>query len=192
MRIFAATLVLLGGALVAAQQPPQLPAPFATPSANNNPRVVDPPAGAGLKLPPGFSVATWASGFDMPRFMLLAPGGEVLLSDSGAGIVYVFAGGKPDAKKQLVTGLNRPYGLAFWQNYLYVAETNSVKRYPYDAKALTVGPGQEVVQVPGGGNHWTRAIVFDRAGQKMYRSEERRVGKECGGGWVTWWDEEEI
>src|SRR2546423_10325946 len=163
-------LVLLAGITIVAQQALQLPAPFATDSANNAPRVVEPPAGARLQVPQGFSVETWATGFDTPRFMLLAPGGEILLSDSGAGTVYVFAGGRAAGKKQLITGLSRPYGLAFWQNYLYVAETNSVKRYAYDAKALTVGAGQEVVKVPGGGNHWTRAIVFDRAGQKMYVS----------------------
>jgi glucose/arabinose dehydrogenase len=170
MRAITSLLVLVAGVLLAAQQQPQLPAPFATDSANNAPRVVDPPAGARLQVPPGFTVETWASGFDMPRFMLLAPGGEILLSDSGAGAVYVFAGGKAAGQKQLLSGLSRPFGLAFWRNYLYVAETNSVKRYAYDAKALTVGPGQEVVKVPGGGNHWTRAIVFDRAGQKMYVS----------------------
>jgi glucose/arabinose dehydrogenase len=168
MRALTSVLVVIAGVLVAAQQAPRLPAPFATGSVANAPRVVDAPAGAHLQVPAGFSAETWASGFDMPRFMLLAPGGEVLLSDSGAGVVYVFAGGKAAEKKQLISGLSRPFGLAFWQNYLYVAETNSVKRYPYDARALTVGPGQEVVKVPGGGNHWTRAIVFDRAGQKMY------------------------
>jgi glucose/arabinose dehydrogenase len=170
MRAFVAPLVVAAGVLVAAQQTPQLPAPFATASANNFPRVVDPPPGAKLQAPQGFSVDMWAAGFDMPRFMLLAPGGEILLSDSGAGNVYVFAGGNGANRKMLISGLSRPFGLAFWQNYLYVAETNSVKRYPYDAKALTAGPGQEVVKVPGGGNHWTRAIVFDRAGQKMYVS----------------------
>jgi len=170
MRSSTMMLLLVGSALVAAQQAPQLPAPFATSSANNAPRVVDAPAGATLHLPQGFSVSTWASGFDMPRFMLVAPGGELLLSDSGSGIVYAFAGGRAEARKPLVMGLNRPYGLAVWQNYLYVAETNGVKRFPYDAKALTVGAGQEILQVPGGGNHWTRAIVFDRAGQKLYVS----------------------
>jgi glucose/arabinose dehydrogenase len=170
MRSLIAPLVIAAGVLVAAQQAPQLPAPFATESANNAPRVVEAPAGARLQVPQGFSVEMWAAGFDTPRFMLLAPGGEVLLSDSGSGTVYVFAGGKGADRRSLITGLSRPFGLAFWRNYLYVAETNSVKRYPYDAKALTVGAGQEVVKVPGGGNHWTRAIVFDRAGQKMYVS----------------------
>jgi glucose/arabinose dehydrogenase len=170
MRHITFGLVLLAGVTIAAQRAPQLPQPFATDSANNAPRVVEAPAGARLQAPSGFTVETWASGFDTPRFMLLAPGGEILLSDSGAGTVYVFAGGKAAGKKALLTGLSRPYGLAFWRDYLYVAETNSVKRYPYDAKALTAGAGQEVARVPGGGNHWTRAIVFDRAGQKMYVS----------------------
>ena len=171
MRIDMAMLVLVagavGGAIVAAQQAPPLPAPFATPSTTNRPVVVDAPAGARLQVPAGFSVEPWADGFETPRFMLQGSGGEILLTDS-AGVVYVFAGGKAAGKKPLITGLNRPYGLALWRNYLYVAETDSVKRYPYDATALTAGPGEPVVQVPGGGNHWTRSIVFDRAGQKMY------------------------
>ncbi|HEY3094069.1 MAG TPA: PQQ-dependent sugar dehydrogenase [Vicinamibacterales bacterium] len=170
MRSVAVAIALVMTVVLAAQQAPQLPAPFATESANNAPRVIEAPAGARLQVPPGFTVQTWAAGFDTPRFMLLAPGGEILLSDSGAGTVYAFAGGNGADRKTLITGLSRPYGLAFWRNYLYVAETNSVKRYPYDAKALTVGAGQEVAKVPGGGNHWTRAIVFDRAGQKMYVS----------------------
>ena len=31
-----------------------------------------------------------------------------------------------------------------------------MKRYPARCEALTVGAGQEVVKLPGGGNHWTR------------------------------------
>ena len=88
MRALTSVLVVIAGVLVAAQQAPRLPAPFATGSVANAPRVVDAPAGAHLQVPAGFSAETWASGFDMPRFMLLAPGGEVLLSDSGAGVVY--------------------------------------------------------------------------------------------------------
>ena len=99
MRKMMLSLLLLAGVSMAAQQAPQLPPPFATESANNAPRVVDPPPGAALQAPQGFSVEAWATGFDMPRFMLLAPGGEILLSDSGAGVVYVFAGGKPEGGK---------------------------------------------------------------------------------------------
>jgi hypothetical protein len=42
MRIYTAMLVLVGGAMVAAQQAPQLPAPFSTPSSTNRPIVVSP------------------------------------------------------------------------------------------------------------------------------------------------------
>jgi glucose/arabinose dehydrogenase len=169
MRIYVGMLVLAGSAMVAAQQAPQLPAPFSTPSSTNRPIVVSPPAGARLQVPDGFSVETWADGFETPRYMLQGSAGEILVTDSTAGIVYAFPGGKPAEKKRLITGLVRPYGLGFWQNYLYVAETESVKRYPYDAKALTAGKGEEVVSLAGlSMGHWTRTVVFDRAGQKMY------------------------
>ena len=168
MRVCAAIFVLVGGGLVAAQGAPQLPAPFATPSVTNRPVVSDAPANARLQVPTGFTVETWATGFAMPRFMLQGASGEVLLSDSGSGTVYAFAGGQASGKKTLIAGLNRPYGLALWRNYLYVAETDSVKRYVYDSKALTVGKGEAIIQVPGGGNHWTRSLLFDRAGQKLY------------------------
>src|SRR5258705_13817688 len=102
MRSLISPLVLVAGVLVAAQQAPRLPAPFATESATNAPRVVDAPAGAELRAPRGFTVETWAGGFDTPRFMLLAPGGEILLSDS-AGMVYVFADDKAAGKKALLS-----------------------------------------------------------------------------------------
>src|SRR6266849_3395905 len=66
-------------------------------------------------------------------------------------------------RKKLIEKLDRPYGLAFWKDYLYVAETTSVKRYMYDAKQMTVGAGQEVVNMKDyGKGHWTRAVLFDR------------------------------
>ena len=47
----------------------------------------------------------------------------------------------PPNGKKLITGLDRPYGLALWKEYLYVGEPESVKRYRYDAKNMTVGKG---------------------------------------------------
>ena len=59
--------------------------------------------------------------------------------------------------------------MALWQNYLYVAESDSVKRYPYDPVKLTAGKGQEVIPLKGfNDGHWTRTLLFDRAGQKLY------------------------
>jgi glucose/arabinose dehydrogenase len=147
----------------------KLPPPFATPSANNGPRVIPQPSGARLAVPTGFQTEVFMDGFSKPRQMLLGPGNEILLSDSAngpEGSVYVIHKGE---RKKIIQGLDRPYGLAFWKNYLYVAEPESVKRYPYDAKQMTVGAGQEVVNLKGHGRgHWTRTVQFDRKGEKMY------------------------
>jgi glucose/arabinose dehydrogenase len=143
----------------------KLPPPFATPSSTNRPRVIPQPEGSQLHVPTGFTTELFAEGFEQPRYMTLGPSQEILLSDSKGGTVYIL---KPHRKK-LIEKLDRPYGLAFWKDYLYVAETTSVKRYKYDAKQMTVGAGQEVVNMKDyGKGHWTRAVLFDRAGQKMY------------------------
>jgi glucose/arabinose dehydrogenase len=143
----------------------KLPPPFATPSSTNRPRVVPKPADAQLHVPDGFTIAQYAEGFEQPRYMTLGPNKEILLSDSKAGAVYILEPGR----KKLIEKLDRPYGLAFWKDYLYVAETTSVKRYKYDAKQMTAGPGEEVVSMKGfDKGHWTRAVLFDRDGKKMY------------------------
>jgi glucose/arabinose dehydrogenase len=143
----------------------KLPPPFATPSSTNRPRVIPKPADAQLHVPDGFAVELYAEGFEQPRYMTLGPSQEILLSDSKAGIVYIL---KPERKK-LIEKLDRPYGLAFWKDYLYVAETTSLKRYKYDAKQMTAGPGEEVVSMKDfGKGHWTRAVLFDKGGTKMY------------------------
>src|SRR5260370_16114425 len=97
--------------------------------------------------------------------MTLGPSQEILLSDSKAGIVYIL---KPERKK-LIEKLDRPYGLAFWKDYLYVAETTSLKRYKYDAKQMTAGPGEEVVSMKDfGKGHSTRAVLFHNDGTNMH------------------------
>jgi len=166
-----AILALVTGVFAFAPADVNLPAPFATPSASNQSRVVPRPAGAELKLPAGFKVEEYMTGFKRPRFMILGPGKELLISDSGLngeGVVYAVPAGSKD-RKELIKGLDRPYGIAFWKDYVYVAETTSIKRYKYDAKAMTAGPGQEVVSLKDfGKGHWTRNILFDRKGEKMY------------------------
>ncbi len=168
---------LVCGAIVFAASEVKLPPPYATPSANNGPRVVPRPAGAQLHVPTGFSVDVYAENFDRPRYMLLGPSGELLLSDAAdkpGGTIYVVALQKSDGykagdRKKLITGLDRPYGLALWHEYLYVGEPESIKRYKYDSKAMTAGPGEEVISLQGfGRGHWTRSLLFDGQGQKLY------------------------
>ena len=151
-----------------------LPPPFHSESVRNRPEVVSRPDHAELRLPPGFAVEEYLSGFERPRFMMLGPGNEILLTDSGLrdarnGVVYTL---KDSSRTKLLEGLDRPYGLALNDGWLYVAETTSVKRYRYDAETMRAKtPGEEVVPLQKfGSGHWTRSLLFNREGTKFYVS----------------------
>jgi len=166
--------LLAASALFFAADNPKLPAPYATPSANNGPRVIPKPADAHLKLPAGFKAEVWSDeGFIRPRFMMLGPNNEILLADSGGGgdakngKVFVFD--KDNHPKANIEHLYQPYGLAYRNGTLYVAESDSVKRYPYDPKVMTAGAGTEIISMNGiDKHHWTRSLLLDSAGQKIY------------------------
>src|SRR5688572_23478317 len=123
-------ILVAGFCAVVFAQTPQLPPPFATPSADNRPQVIPQPAGARVTVPTGFVVDVAAEGFETPRFMLLGPNQEILMSDSArasqnGGSVYVLLDkdrdGKIEQKTKIIEKLDRPYGLALWKDYLYVA-----------------------------------------------------------------------
>ncbi|MGB9515302.1 MAG: cytochrome c, partial [Candidatus Acidiferrum sp.] len=92
----------------------ELPAPYATDSANNGPQVVARPAGAWPKAPEGFTVQLYATGLDNPRLIRTAPNGDFFLAESSAGTIRVFRGitadGKPKEVSVFASGLTRPYG----------------------------------------------------------------------------------
>ncbi len=168
-----AGVLLAATALFFAADNPKLPAPYATPSANNGPRVIPKPADARLNVPAGFKAEVWSDdGYVRPRFMMLGPSSEIILADSGPnnrheGVVYVFD--KNKQRKALIEHLYQPYGLAYLNGNLYVGESDSVKRYKYDTKAMTAGPGVEIVSLKGQDtHHWTRSLLIDRAGKKIY------------------------
>lgn len=172
MSIRGLAIVVFAGCAMAA--PPPLPEPYHSPSASNGPTVVARPENAQLRLPAGFSIKEYASGFERPRYMIQLPTGVVLLSDSARkGSVYALfdknKDGVSEDRKQLLQGLDRPFGLALWREYLYVAETTSVKRYKLNQTTLEIGPGQEVVSMKEfGSGHWTRTIRFAPDGSKFY------------------------
>jgi glucose/arabinose dehydrogenase len=147
-----------------------LPAPYHTPAAANGPKVIPQPAGRELKVPPGFAVTEFVAGLQKPRYMVQLPNGTVLVSESIAkgGVFAISATG---SKKLLVGDLDRPFGMALWKDYLYVSEAQAIKRYKLNAKAVTVGAAEVVVPLKDyGKGHWTRSILFDKKGEKMYVS----------------------
>src|SRR5262245_10858552 len=137
-RILALAAVLISVAAVFyAADSPKLPPPYATPSARNNPRVIPEPAGAKLSVPPGFKMEiSEEGGFQRPRFMILGPSNVVILADAAQkpqGAIYVIHNKE---RKKIISGLYQPYGLALHDGKLYVGESDSVKVYPYDSKAM--------------------------------------------------------
>jgi glucose/arabinose dehydrogenase len=169
------TVALLCSAAVTffAADEPKLPPPYATKSSNNPPHIIPEPNGARLQVPAGFEMKIWSDdGYVRPRFMMLGPHNEILLADSARrpdGTIYVFPNGDPNAKKKLIGGLYQPFGMVYKDPYLYVAESDSVKRYKYDPQALSAGPGEEIVSMKGiDTHHWTRTLLLDKEGKKLY------------------------
>lgn len=153
----------------------KLPEPYHTPSASNAPTVIQRPDGSALRVPAGFQIEEFADGFNRPRYMINGPSGEVLLSDSvdPDGSVYALfdrnKDGKAEDRKKLIGGLDRPFGLALWKDYLYIAERTAVKRYKYDAKKFALGAAEPIVDMKDfAKGHWTRTIVFNAKGDKFY------------------------
>jgi hypothetical protein len=66
-----------------------LPRPFATESAGNDPHIVPRPSGAEPKVPVGFVADEFASGLDHPRAIRAAPNGDLFVSESYSGRIRV-------------------------------------------------------------------------------------------------------
>jgi glucose/arabinose dehydrogenase len=165
--------------------PADLPQPYATASVDNGPHVVSKPSNAWPQAPSGFKVELYAEKLNNPRLIRTAPNGDLFVAESAPGRILVFRGitkdGKPEATETFAAGLNRPFGVAFYPpgpnpKYVYIGNTDSVVRFPYengDTKAR--GPQETIIaKIPsgaertGGGGHWTRDLAFSPDGNKMY------------------------
>jgi glucose/arabinose dehydrogenase len=155
-----------------------LPVPYVTTSASNGPRLIARPRDAWPKAPAGFTVQQYVTGLDNPRLLRTAPNGDVFLAESGSGKIKVFRGitsdGEPQQVSVFVTGLNQPYGIAFFPpgdnpDWVYIGDTDSVVRFAYKNGDLQAGgPAQHIADLPHGGGHWTRDLQFTADGKKMF------------------------
>ena len=158
--------------------PSTLPKPFETKSAFRASKVVPQPAGAKLNLPKGFKINVFAEGgFREPRWMSVAPNGDVFLADSRANSIIVLRDKNKDgvAEERFVFSdkLSQPFGMAFHKDWFYVANTNSIVRFRYKSgQTVAEGEPEKLVELtPGGYNqHWTRNILFSLDGSKMFVS----------------------
>ncbi|MGH9724679.1 MAG: PQQ-dependent sugar dehydrogenase, partial [Candidatus Acidiferrales bacterium] len=169
-----------------------LPQPYATKSASSHSDIISRPADAWPQVPSGFKVELYASELDNPRLLQTAPNGDLFLAESGPGKILIFRGissdGKPEQTSVFATGFNRPFGIAFYPpgpdpKYVYIGNTNSVVRIPYQNGDLKARSKLEMViaKIPsgnervGGGGHWTRNLAFSPDGKKLYVSVGSRT-----------------
>jgi glucose/arabinose dehydrogenase len=177
----------------------KLPPPYATPSAVNFPKVIGWPAGKTPSAPKRFQVDLFAGDLEGPRWLLVLPNNDVLVAQSRterlAKIEPAIEEGLRQAgslgpspnqitllrdadhdgtfefRSVLLAGLRQPFGMLLLNDRLYVANTDSVVRYPYKVgeTRVTAAP-EKIVDLPAGGynNHWTRNIIASPDGQKLY------------------------
>jgi glucose/arabinose dehydrogenase len=155
-------------------QKPKLPAPFATKSSGNPPEMERPPAGFLPTVPPGFKVNVFATNFKYPRWLTVAPNGDIFLADSGSGEILVMRDpqntGKAQEREIFVSGQREPFGIVFHENYVYVGNTNEVARFRYDPKtSKRLGEKEHLMNLPTRG-HSTRALAFSADGKHLFVS----------------------
>lgn len=78
--------------------------------------------------------------------------------------------GRTDLQRTFIDGLNAPYGLAFVDDTLYVANQDNLVSFPYTEGAISIdAPGTELTKLPSVINHhWTKAMTASPDGSKLY------------------------
>ncbi len=181
-------------------QKPILPAPYKTKSSKNFSKVKGWEEGQIPVAPKGFKVQLYADHMQNPRNMYILPNGDVLVAEANtiknvlmqAGAVVLGASGaenmktsanrimllrdtdkdgKADVKEVFLEGLNQPFGIILINDWLYVANTDALMRYPYK-KGMTKmeEKGEKIMELPADGRnqHWTRNLLANADGSKIY------------------------
>jgi len=133
-------------------EPADLPAPKAGPIVTNRPLIV-PYNGQVPQVPPGFTATPFATGLANPRRLLVLPNGDVLVAEQSAGYLTLLrddGSGRAVWIDRHVEDLNRPYGLAWRDNHVLIADQDGIWSVPHTLGALRAGRSEtlRVDQVP--------------------------------------------
>jgi len=153
-----------------------LPPPFATRSVAQPSRVVYWPKGKTPAAPAGFEVSLFADEMENPRNLHVLPNGDVLVVESirqnGGSRVILLRDtkktGRPDLRTVFLRRLNMAFGLTRIGSRIFVGNTDGIVVFPYRAGDTQIRRRPEpVLSLPSGG-HYTRNVIADPAGKKLY------------------------
>ncbi|MCW2235979.1 PQQ-dependent sugar dehydrogenase [Azospirillum canadense] len=158
-----------------------LPAPNATPSTkagavSNKPVPVDRPAKAALQVPAGFRATLFRDHVENARNLLVLPDGGVLVAQQKPGTLTLLrdTDGKGEADESWLwaAGFDKPFGLAFHEGFVYVADAEAVWRLPW-REGATTAPGERQRLTPPGAlgsreGHDTRSLAIAPDGKHVY------------------------
>ncbi|MGA9082895.1 MAG: hypothetical protein WB390_10595, partial [Pseudolabrys sp.] len=132
--------------------PGDLPAPKAGPIVTNRSLIV-PYSGQVPEVPPGFTATPFVTGLVNPRRLLVLPNGDVLVVEQSAGYLTLLrddGSGHATWIDRHVEDLNKPYGLAWQNDHVLVADQDGIWSVPHIIGALRAGRSEtkRVDQVP--------------------------------------------
>ena len=124
-------------------------------------------AASRLTVPDGFQVTIHAEDLGDPRGLALSPEGDLHVCDRKGGRVLrlMERKGEKPAVQILVEGLHKPHSLAFHDGRMYVGETDRVSSFRRSSRRLVREDGRTIVELPSGGGHSTRTILFGPDGK---------------------------
>src|SRR4051812_11869110 len=97
------------------------------------------------RVPEGFTATAFAIGLEHPRRLLVLPNGDVLVAEQRGGYVSLLrdddGDGKADWIERHIEGLNGPYGLAYRDGKVLVADQDGIWEVPHRLGAVRPGAG---------------------------------------------------
>lgn len=121
------------------------------------------------RVPDGFAVTAFATGLEHPRRLLVLPNGDVILAEQSKGHLTLLrdedGDGKADWIQRHAEGFNGPYGLAWRDGAVLVADQDGIWEVPHRLGALRPGAGAQntlASDVPAEQRKPTTALVGER------------------------------
>lgn len=136
------------------------------------------PSDLKLTLSSDYTLGIFAEDLGNVRDLEFTTDGTLIASITSSGEIIVLPDknndNRADSAKRILTGLNNPHGVAFYNSKLYVVEENKLTRYNWNENNLEASLDKVLLNLPSGGRHFTRSLAFDSTG-KLYIS----IGSTC-------------